>query len=287
VFDLKSLERPKTPEEAVRALLETEGTGLYVAGGTIVVPTGSPSLDYLVDLTSAGLGHLRTDRAEDGSDVLVVGAMTRIADLEAADAVETPTWRAVGEAAASVATHTVRNRATVGGNISAAHYPSDLPPAFLALDSTVVLLGRDGSREVSLEDLYTRRAEVYTKGDLITEVRVPSVPAGLASAFEKAGRMRVDVAMVNCAVALVAEGDTIVHARIALNGVTARPVVASEAASLLTGKKVSAELFAQVGESVSAGLTPRDDHRAGAEYRKKVAGVLARRALARAAGLTK
>ena len=50
MLDLRSLERPSSPEQAVRALLETEGTGMYVAGGTIIVPTGSPSLDYLVDL---------------------------------------------------------------------------------------------------------------------------------------------------------------------------------------------------------------------------------------------
>jgi carbon-monoxide dehydrogenase medium subunit len=283
VFDLKSLKRPTSPEEAVRDLLHTEGTGLYLAGGTIVVPAGSPGLDYLVDLSGAGLDYLRVEKGDvTGGRVLVIGAMTRIADLLEEPALEVPPWRTIRDAAYWLATHTVRNQATVGGNITAAHFPSDLPPVFIVLDATVVLQGEQERREVPIADLYGRRAKVHRKGDLIVEVRVPEGPKGMVSAFEKTGRTRVDIAIVNCAVALNLTAGTIERARIALGGMGAVPFVADAAEAFLSGKAPLEGVFKKAGHLVSESVSPRSDHRASADYRRKIAGVLAERALAKA-----
>ncbi len=282
MLDLKNLYRPKSAEEAVRTLLETEGTGLYVAGGTIVVPTGSRSLDYLVDLTDAGLDYVRVEDTPDGR-ALAIGAMTRIADLATSPELASPALRAIIEAAADMGTHTTRNRATVGGNVFAAHFPSDLPPAFLALGASVRLQGADGPREVSLEDFYARRSDVYRRGDLIVEIRVPAGQEGLASAFEKTGRTSVDVAIVSCAAAVAVSGGTIEMARVVLNGISAVPYVAADAEAYLAGKPPTEDLFREAGRLVSASVSPRGDHRASAEYRRKVAGVMTARALSRAA----
>ncbi len=297
MLDLKTLKKPATPGEAVRYLLETEGTGLYVAGGTIVVPTASPSLDYLVDLGGLGLEYIRTaGRPEEsagagtdteaigGDTALVLGAMTRIADLVESAELSGPALGAIREAARTIGTHTVRNRATVGGNIAAAHYPSDLPPVFLALGAAVVLHDAAGLREVSLADMFQKRAEVYRRGDLIVEVKIPAPPAGLRCAFEKTGRMKVDVAIVSCAASLVVENDRVALARIVLGGTGARPVVVEPAASFLLGKTPSPDVFERAGSIVSESVSPREDHRASSAYRKKVAAVVTRRALERAAG---
>jgi carbon-monoxide dehydrogenase medium subunit len=284
LLDLGSLKRPTTPEEAVRDLLETEGAGLYLAGGTIVVPTGSPGLDFLVDLSRLGLEYVRVeDGTAQGGEVLVIGAMTRIADLTEEPVLDTPKWRSIREACFWLATHTVRNQATVGGNITAAHFPSDLPPVFVSLGASIVVQGRDGRREVLLEDLYSRRSDHHKRGDLILEVRVPSGPDGRLTAFEKTGRARVDIAIVNCAIALAVSGGAISEARIAVGGSTPAPSPVSEAANSLLGETPNADAFAEAGRLVSSGVPARSDHRAGAEYRKKVAGVLAERALTRAA----
>jgi carbon-monoxide dehydrogenase medium subunit len=283
MLDLKNLYRPKSPEEAVRTLLETEGTGLYVAGGTIVVPTGSPSLDYLVDLTDAGLDYVRVEDTPDGG-ALVIGAMTRIADLATSPELASPTLRAIIEAAADMGTHTTRNRATVGGNVFAVHFPSDLPPAFLALGASIRLQGTDGPRDVSLEDFYARRSEVYRRGDLIVEIRVSVGHEGLASAFEKTGRTRVDVAIVSCAAAVAVSGGTIEMARVVLNGISPVPYVAADAGAYLAGKSPTEDVFREAGRLVSENVSPRGDHRASADYRRKVAGVMTARALSRAAG---
>jgi carbon-monoxide dehydrogenase medium subunit len=283
MFDLRTLERPTSPEEAVRAFLETEGTGLYVAGGSIVVPTASQSLDYLVDLTATGLDYMRVEDGTDGA-MFVIGAMTRIADLLDSDLPAGAPWGAITGAARSVANHTVRNRATVGGNIFAAHYPSDLPAALLVLRASVVLQGTEGTRTVALEDFFGRGGDVYRRGDLITEVRVPRGAPGLASAFIKLGRTRVDVAIVNSAAAIRIEDGVIADAAIALNGISSAPFVAADASAHLVGREPTAETFSEAARIVTEAVSPRSDHRAGAEYRKKMAGVVVARALEAAAG---
>jgi len=283
VFDLESLKRPTTPEEAVRDLLETEGTGMYLAGGTILVPTGSPSLDFLVDLTRLGLDHI-TAAGEGPGGAVTIGAMVRMSDLAESDILSGAALGAVSEAAWAVGTHTVRNRATVGGNIFAAHFPSDLPPVFIALGATVRLQGVEGPRDVPLEDFYSRRSDVYRRGDLIVEVTVPEGYERFSTAFEKTGRTRVDVAIVNCAAAVAMDGGVIAEARIALNGVSATPFVVSDAGAFLAGKAPSDDVFREVGRLVADGVSPRGDHRAGGDYRRKLAGVLATRAVSRAVG---
>ena len=165
----------------------------------------------------------------------------------------------------------------------AAHFPSDLPPAFLVLGASIRLQGADGPREASLEDFYARRSDVYRRGDLIVEIRVPAGHEGLASAFEKTGRTRVDVAIVSCAAALAVSGGTIETARVALNGISAVPYVAADAEAYLTGKSPTEDVFREGGRLASASVSPRGDHRASADYRRKVAGVMAARALSRAA----
>ena len=192
-------------------------------------------------------------------------------------------WRAIHEACSWLATHTVRNQATVGGNITAAHFPSDLPPVLIALDSTLVVQGEDGRREFPVEDLYIRRSEVHRKGDLIVEVRIPAGASGRVSAFEKTGRARVDIAIVNCAVALALADGLVESARIALGGLAAGPVPAREAAKFLVGKEPGAGTFAEAGRLVASSVSPRSDHRASADYRRKMAGALTERALTRAA----
>jgi CO/xanthine dehydrogenase FAD-binding subunit len=285
MLDLKTVHRPTAPEEAVRLLAETPGRGLYLAGGTIVVPAGSPALDFLVDLSAAGLGGIRTDAAGGGPRTLVLGATATVGELLRSPAAARPAGGLLREAASGIANHTLRNLATVGGNLIAWHFPTDLPPALLVLDASLRVVGRAGERAVPLADLYARRREVFGTGDLIAEIRVPPGPTGLRGAFEKHGRKRLDVAIVNCAAAVRLEAGRISEARLALNGVDGVPARRPDVEAFLAGKEPSEPLFEESGRMVSATVRPRSDHRAGPEYRRVVAGVATKRALLRAAGL--
>jgi len=285
VLDLRTVLRPTNPTEAMRLLAGTEGRGLYVAGGTVLVVAGSSHLDFLVDLTAAGLTGIRVEPAAGASGTLVVGATTTVAELLRSPDAGRPAAGLLHEAAAHLANHTIRNLATVGGNTLAWHFPTDLPPALLVLDASITVAGPTGERVVSLVDLYARRGEVFAAGDVIVDVRVPAETPGLRGAFEKHGRKRLDVALVNCAAAARIEDGRIADARLALNGVGGAPVRRRDVEAFLTGKAAVAATFEEAGRMVSASVTPRTDHRASGEYRKRIAGVAAKRALMRAAGV--
>jgi carbon-monoxide dehydrogenase medium subunit len=284
VLDVKVLGKPTGPEEAVRFFAEAEGSGLYVAGGTILVPAGSPNLDYLVDLTGAGLDYVREASGEVGR-VIAVGATTRVARLAADPLLAKVAGGLLTDAARAVGTHTIRNRATVAGNLMAAGYPTDLPTALLALEASVVVLDGGGRRLVGIERLYERRSEVLRKGDLIVEVRVPLGDTERRGAFEKIGRKRIDVAIVNCGVCLELAGGRVRKARLALGGIGASPIRLRSAEDLLMDAEAAPEPFADAAGLAAREIDPRSDHRASGDYRRKVAAVLLRRALGRAAGI--
>jgi carbon-monoxide dehydrogenase medium subunit len=283
MLDIKVLKRPTSPEEAVRAFAEAGGGVLFLAGGTILVPAASPNLNHLVDLTDTGLDYIREVAGEAGREV-AVGAMSSIARVVSDPLLGSLGGGLLADAAMAVATHTVRNRATVGGNLVAAGYPTDLPTALLALDASVVLL-RGGSRiPVSVQDFYARRSETFRKGDLIVEVRVPLANSERRGAFEKIGRKQIDVAIVNCAACLELAGGRVRRARLALGGIGASPVRLRPAEDLLEDSEASVDAFAEAAALAVREVEPRSDYRASSEYRRKVAAVLLRRALHRAAG---
>jgi CO/xanthine dehydrogenase FAD-binding subunit len=282
MLDLRSLARPTDPDEAVRLFAESDGAGLYVAGGTVVVGAGSPNLDFLVDLTHAGLEYVRRQEAAPGG-YLAIGSMVRIADLVRSAEAAGLGDGVLCEAARSVANHTIRNRATVGGNVLSWAFPSDLPPALLALDASVVVRSAAGEREIDLDEFYRSRREAFRKGDLVVEARVPLEASRLRGAFAKSGRKRLDVAIANCAVALLIADGVIGDARIALNGVDSVPLRAREAERSLITRSISDTDFHEAARLAADSLEPRSDHRASAGYRKKLAAVLVRRALVRAA----
>ncbi len=284
MLDLEVLHRPTTPEEAVRLYDATPGNGLYVAGGTVLVPAGSSRLDYLIDLSHVGLDYIRREGDGPAPD-LAIGAGVRIADLARNAEVAAVASGIVRDAASAVATHTVRNRATVGGNIVVSHYPTDLPAALLVLDARLEVLNGEGTREIALTEFYGNRREVHEKGDLIIEVRIPGEGRGFAAAFEKLGRLKVDIAIVNCAAALRIDGDAIAEARVAVNGTGRPPSRLREVESFLAGKPVAVSTFEEAGRVASGSVEPRSNHRASADYRRKMVGVLTKRTLLKAAGI--
>lgn len=275
-MDIKQLHRPSTAEEAFRALGASEGNGLYVAGGTIVVHSGA-ALDFLVDVTAAGLGGVSEE--QDGS--LVIGATTTVSELCRSEAVARVAGGVLALAAAGVANHTVRNLATVGGNIVAWHFPTDIPTVLLALGAEILVLGAAGERTVALRDFFRARKDVFETGELITGVRVAS-SEGLTGAFEKMGRKRLDVALVNAAALVGVKDGRFDTVRVALNGMAGPPARLTEVEEALLGREATDDEISRAA-SVVASVAPREDARAGADYRSRIAEIAVRRALVRAA----
>ncbi len=276
---IRELIRPGSPEEAVRAHAGSPGTALYISGGTILVHAGA-TIDTAVDLCAIGARGVSTE--PDGT--IVIGACTPVAELARSGEAAVAAGGILSRAAHGVANHTIRNLATVGGNLVAWHFPTDLPPVFLALDAVMRVHTSDGAKDVTLDAFYTRRREVFRRGDLITGVRVPSSSA-LRGAFHKVGRKRLDVAIASAAAVVNASDGGAPDVRLALGGLRVAPLRARDAESYLTENGLDAATIRKAAVIAVDAASPRGDRRATADYRRAAAVAAAVRVLTEAAGL--
>ncbi|HEY7650036.1 MAG TPA: xanthine dehydrogenase family protein subunit M [Methylomirabilota bacterium] len=280
VFDYLS---PASVEEAL-ALLADLGEGAKpLAGGQSLVPLMNFRLvrpQHVVDLN--GLSELAGIREDDGH--LVIGAMTRQRAVETS-ALVAERCPLLAEAMPQIGHVQIRNRGTVGGSLAHADPAAELPAVVAALGGELVVRSTRGQRVMKAEQFFVGYLTTAARpGELLVEVRLPTSPPRTGTAFLEVSRRHGDFALVGVAATVtVDEAGVCTHAAIALTGVGPTPVVAHEAARALVGAKPTANAFDAAGRRVSDSVQPDSDLHASSDYRKHVAGVLTRRALARAA----
>ena len=274
---------PDTLEEAVGLLTEhAEAEPRVLAGGQSLIPLMNFRLakpGYLVDLRNvAGLSGIRRD-----GDVLVIGAMTRLAEVERSPevAVAAPL---VTEAVGLVAHAPVRNSGTVGGSLAHADPAAELPAVALALDADLVAAGPGGTRVIPAAEFFTGPYSTALAADeILTEIRLPVWPGG--HAFTEFSRVHANFAVVAVA-ALVeldgdgdGDGDRIRRAALALAGVAPTPVRATAAERALAGAPADADTIRAAADAAAASLSPAGDLHASPETRRGLARTYLRRGI--------
>ena len=274
---------PATVEEAVGLLTEhAETEPRVLAGGQSLIPLMNFRLakpGYLVDLRNvAGLTGIRRD-----GDVLVIGAMTRLAEVERSPevAVAAPL---VTEAVGLVAHAPVRNSGTVGGSLAHADPAAELPAVALALDADLVAAGAGGARVIPAAEFFTGPYGTALAADeILTEIRLPVWPGG--HAFTEFSRVHANFAVVAVA-ALVeldgdgdGDGDRIRRAVLALAGVAPTPVRATAAERALAGAPADADTIRAAADAAAASLSPAGDLHASPETRRGLARTYLRRGI--------
>ena len=172
---------------------------------------------------------------------------------------------------ADVASPPIRNRATLAGNIVNASPIADMTAMLIALGAELTISGAAASRAVRLEDFFLG----YKKIDLAPGEAVAGIsfPGGWSRfAFEKASkRERLDIATVNCAVAVrMAPDGTIAEARYSAGGVAATPLRLKDAEAAMVGRKPSAALARELGTIAAGAGAPMSDVRGSSTYRKRL-----------------
>jgi carbon-monoxide dehydrogenase medium subunit len=265
--------RPGTLTEALELKSRFGREAVFLAGGTdlvVGVAKGRVDIGHWIDLSR--LDELVYVAPED--DGLRIGASCTHAMLEASP------YRALAQAARLVGGPQIRNRGTVAGNLGTASPAGDVNIALLAFDAEVELLSLRGGRRVPLREFFLSPGKTVAEPDeLIAAVRLPRAEA---SGFLKVGkRLSVAISVVCCAVAKLADGKF----GIALGSVAPTPLRALRAEAHLAARGLTRESIAEAARLVSEEVRPIDDHRASADYRRDVSGVIARRILTELAGL--
>ena len=274
---------PGSIDEAVADLSEHGDDSRVLAGGQSLLPVmamrrHSPAV--LVDLRRLiALDHITVADAH-----VAIGAMTRQRTVERNESVA-GSVRLLALAVPLIAHVTVRNQGTIGGSIAHADPSAELPTVALATHATMVVRGPTGQREIAAADFFLGMHTTAMGADeLLTEIRFPLDAPGCGWAFEEVSRRRGDVAIVAVAAMVRLGGDgQVAEARIAMSSVAPTPIRASGAEALLAGHPPSAELFAAAAAEAVLTIDPPSDLNGTSAYRRHLAAVLVRRALATAA----
>ena len=262
-------------DEVLELLAREPGVYRPLAGGTdvmVVYAGGKMAHTAFVDVW--GLTELRGIEVTD--DAVTLGALTTYTDVQA-HAVIARELPMMVQAASETGGWAIQNRGTLGGNIANASPAADSPPALLAYDASVELTSARGARWVSYATFHTGyKTTVMANDELVTRVRVPRRTAAQQASrvhfFRKVGPRKAQaISKVSFAACVDLDGTRIEAVRIALGGVApiVLRVVQTEAA--LTGADVASLDSGAIAAILGREVTPIDDIRSTARYRRRVA----------------
>ena len=271
-------ESPATVQEAV-ALLAADADARVLAGGTdllVQMRTGGARPAAFVDIKRIPeMMQLRID-----ADGLHSGAAVPAAQLYESDELRA-LWPGVAEATDLIGSSQIQGRATWCGNLCNASPAADSVPALIAVGAQVRIAGPDGERTVAIEDFCTGPGQtVLAPGELVAGFEIPAPAPRSSDAYLRLiPRSEMDIAVVGAGVSLTLDaGGRVEAARVAIGAVAPTARLVAAAGEALVGSSLGDAALDAAAAAASAAADPIDDKRGTIDYRKRVAGVLVKRA---------
>ena len=257
-------------------LREVAPTGRLIAGGTdllVQMRDGRP-VGRLIDVTNLVDGPAPAE-VHDGH--IRLSALAPISDVVAAVGARLPALTAAARDFGSVQ---IRNRATIGGNLANASPAADLAAVLVAAGADARVEGPDGGRTVPVAALSTGPGSVsLDPGEWISTVEVP-VPTGDEGFRKLGGRLAHAIAIVSLAWRWTRSADgSLKDVRLAYGAVAPTVIRVTEAEAELEGRIPTDAVVDRAAMAACASVSPIDDIRAGADYRRAMVGELLREAL--------
>ncbi len=243
-----------------KGLEEKEGT--YVAGGTDLFVQNRDLKDPLF------LSRLDEDlrKTWEEEDYIYIGALANAETIR--NSRELNEILPVKEDLKRFAVLSIRNRATIGGNIVNASPIGDLTIYFLALNPDICLSSEEGNRIFKLKNFFKDYKVLDLKNkEIVQWIRIKKEKRLFN--FEKvAKRHRMDIASVNTAISLKLEKGCIINPHISAGGVGCIPIYLSKTVEFLEGKEVTPEVIREAVRIANTEISPIDDVRGTAEYKR-------------------
>jgi xanthine dehydrogenase iron-sulfur cluster and FAD-binding subunit A len=273
--------RPVTLDEALGELAGTEPGTRVVAGGTDVMvelQRGINPARRLIDLTALGR-ELRFLR--DAGDRLEIGALATHNDVLASALFRREALPLV-QACAEVGAPPIRTRGTIAGNVVTSSPANDTIAALVALDAEVELAAAGGRRTLPIGAFCTGfRTTALAPGEIVRAISVRKLGPTRRGIFVKLGLRRAQaISVVNVAIVVGFDGPRVTEARIALGCVAPTIVRAPDAERALVGGILDRQARLDAARRAAAAVTPIDDVRGSAGYRRTMVATLVERALA-------
>ena len=270
--------RPESLDEVLTLVGRFGDDAQILAGGQSLVPMMNMRLaspGALIDINRVA----ELQGIEDRGDIVRIGALTRYFEIAESDLLRkhVPLLPLAVPLVAHVA---VRNRGTLGGSVCLSDPAGEMPACCVALGATMVLAGRDGTRNVAAEHFSTGLYATARKPDeILVEVLFPKAKPNDRQFIQEFSRRRGDFAIVGIAGKFELNKRVISAPRLVFFGCGSHSALAERTAEALEGTVWNSDLSAAVAKALAEDLDPIDSIHASARYRHKTARVLLRRAL--------
>ncbi len=272
--------RADSIDDACRALAEADGEARLIAGGQTLVPLMAMRMarpNLLIDINKiAELKGIRDD-----GDAVTIGACTRQADALASPVVQNK-LPLLAKALRHVGHQQTRNRGTIGGSIANADPSAEIPLVAVTLEAELIARNIGGERRIAAGDFFeAAMTTALAPDDCLVEVRFPVWRGGRTGAgFAEINVRESDFAIAAAAAQVELGGDgNCARIHIGIGGAAAAALRARDAEAALTGTRLDDDAIAAAAAAIADVLDPESDIHADADYRRRVACVMARRAI--------
>jgi len=270
--------RPLSIEDAVGQIAGSDGLTAILAGGSdllVRMKGGFIEPDLIVDIKAInGLSEIR-----ETADGFSIGAAVPCAVLGENAALK-KAWPGVVEAAKLIGSKQVQGRCTIVGNLCNASPAADSVPALVAAGAKAVVAGPAGKRTIAVESVPTGPGKTsLARGEIIEAILLDKRPPRSSDAYLRfIPRTEMDIAVVSAGASLTLDEHGVVQsARLALGAAAPTVLLVGEAAEAMVGSKLDEATLERLAKICSGECRPIDDKRGTIEFRRKVAGVLAKR----------
>jgi len=272
--------RANTLDEALTLLAQNEDAKI-LAGGHSLIPAMKLRLampPLLIDI--ARIKDLSYIREEEGQ--IRIGAMTSHYQLESSDLLKTIC--PLPECAGHIGDVQVRNKGTIGGSVAHSDPAGDWPAAIIALNAEMIAVSEKGERSIKADDFFVELLTTALEpGEILREIRVNKPAGRTGQAYVKMHHPASGFAVVGVAANLTIDGNGgCQSASIGITGVSSKAYRATAVESALAGVRLDEQAAANASGHAADGVDINGDLFASEDYRRHLAQVFTKRAIAAA-----
>jgi CO/xanthine dehydrogenase FAD-binding subunit len=265
------LETARDLAAALERMAREPGVWRPFAGGTdLMVLLEAGKLPHRKFVSIWGLPELRG--MEVTAEGVLLGALTTYTELRRHETIARE-FPLLCKAAAETGSVATQNRGTLGGNIANASPAADAPPVLFVYDAELELVSASGARWVPYHGFWSGYKQMDLRSDeLIRRIRLPRGNRDWKQYYRKVGTRRAQAISKVCFAGAARVGaGRIVDVRIALGSVAPTVLRAVETEKTLRGERLSPAILRGAQEALAREITPIDDMRSTAHYRRRVA----------------
>lgn len=275
---LESIEytRPEDIAGALAALESSEGAAPLAGGQSLinVLKHRVASVELLVDISR--LEELKSIDVDD--ETVEVGACVTYDEIDRSEAVR-ETLPILSEVASHLEDQQIRNRGTIGGNCCLSDPTNNFPPLLIALDATMNIESRSGTRQVPADEFFQGYFMTAVRpGELLRSISIPRLGPDTGAGYNTLSVASDSKAIIRASATVRLDG-TISDARVVLAVVGPVPIRHRGMEDALRGGPATAEAVDEAAATIGEDIEPISDTHGSAEYRRKMARVVARRAV--------